>query len=56
MGHDRAEVVPAVHKFDASLDVIFMVGAQHQSRLVETGLVVSGYFHLYFKFPSAQCV
>ena len=56
MRHDGAEVVFAVHELDTGLDIIFVVDTQHQPRLVETGLIVTRYFHLDLKLPAAQGV
>ena len=52
VGDDRAQVELAVHELDAGLDVVLMVNAQHQSGLVETGLVIAGHFHFDFKLSS----
>ena len=56
MRHDGAEVVFAVHELNTGLDIIFVVDTQHQPRLVETGLIVTRYFHLDLKLPAAQGV
>ena len=56
VGDDRAQVELAVHKLNTCLDVVFMVNAQHQSGLVETGLVVAGHFYLHFKLSSVSGV
>lgn len=56
VGDDCAQVELAVHKLNAGLDVVFMVNAQHQSGLVETGLVIAGHFHLHFKLSSVGSV
>lgn len=41
VGHHGAEVVLSVHEFDARLDVVFVVDAQHQAGLVEPFAVLS---------------
>ena len=54
MGDYGAEVILSVYIFNAGLDVVLFVDAEHQTCLVETHLVVAGDFHLHFEF-SATC-
>ena len=54
VGYDSAEIVLSVHELNASLYIVFVIYPQHQSRLVEPGPIVAGYFHFNLEFPSAQ--
>ena len=56
MGNYGAQVEFSVYKLNACLDVVFVVNAQHQAGLVETGFIVSGHFYFDLKFASVGCV
>ena len=52
VGNHGAEVEFAVDELDAGLDVVFVVDAQHDAGLVESGLVVAGDFDFHFELTA----
>ena len=52
MSHDSTEVEFSVNEFDARLNIIPGIDAQHQSRLIETGFVITRHFHFRFELPA----
>ena len=54
VGHDSAKIIFYIHELDTRFYIIFMVNAQHQSRLVKTCLVITGYFYFHLKFSTVN--